>query len=70
MWDQIKKVTKEPNGDGEKKVRPLFSGGQGKKRAYGKSMWNDKGLDYYYTAEQKWTDVYNLMELFPALVNG
>jgi hypothetical protein len=70
IWDQSKRMAKKPNGDGEKKVRPLFSGGQGKKRAYGKSIGNDAGLDFYYTAEQNWMDVYNLRELFLSPVNG
>jgi hypothetical protein len=47
MWDQSKRMAKKPNGDGEKKARPLFSSGQGKKRAYRKSMWNIEGLEYY-----------------------
>ena len=63
-------MAKKPNRDGEQKARPLFSGGQGKKRAYGKSMWNNKGLEYYYTAGQIWMDVYKSKELFSALVNG
>ncbi len=33
-------------------------------------MWNNKGLEYYYRAEQIWMDVYNSKELFLALVNG
>jgi hypothetical protein len=52
MWDQSKRMAKKPNRDGGKKAQPLFSGGKGKKIAYRKSMWNNKGLDYYYTAEQ------------------
>ncbi len=63
-------MAKNPNGDGEKKARPLFSGGQVKKRAYGKSMQNNEGLEYYYTTEKNWTDVYNSKELFLALDNG
>ncbi len=70
MWGQSKRMAEKTNGDGEKKARPLFSGGQGKKRAYGKSMWNNKGLEYYYTAGQIWMDVYKSKELFSALVNG
>jgi hypothetical protein len=35
---RAKRMAKKPNGDGEKKVRPIFFGRQGKKRAYGKSM--------------------------------
>jgi hypothetical protein len=69
-WDQSKRVAKKPNGGGEKKARPLFYGGQGKKRAYEKSMWNDEGFEYYYTAEKNWMDVYNLRDLFLALING
>jgi hypothetical protein len=44
MWDQSKRMDKEQNGDGERKVGPLFSGRQGEKSAYGKSMQNDKLL--------------------------
>jgi hypothetical protein len=32
MWPQRKKMAKKPNGDGEKKARPLFSSGKGKVR--------------------------------------
>jgi hypothetical protein len=39
-------MAKKPNGDGDMKAQPLICGGQGKKRAYRKSMWNNKGLEY------------------------
>jgi hypothetical protein len=55
---------------GEKKERLLFTHGEGKKRTYGKTMWNMEGLDCFYTAEKNWKDVYNTRKQFSALVNG
>ncbi len=34
-----------PHGNGEKKLRPLFTSGKGKKRLFGKSVWTREGLD-------------------------
>jgi hypothetical protein len=55
---------------GEKKERLLFTCGEGKKRTYGKTTWNMERLDYFYTAEKNWKDVYNTWKQFSALVNG
>ena len=38
-----------PGMGGEKKERPLFTRGEGKKRTYGKTVWNMEGLDNFYT---------------------
>ncbi len=48
MWDQAKNPSTSP----EKKLKPLFSSGEGRKRESGKSMWNKEGLEFYYTVEK------------------
>jgi hypothetical protein len=48
MWDEAKNPSTSP----EKKLSPLFSKGEGRKRESGISMWNKEGLDLYYTVEK------------------
>jgi len=48
MWDQAK----NPGTSPEKKARPLFSAGEGRKRESGVSVWIKEGLEFYYTAEK------------------
>ncbi len=64
LWDQKKRWKSNPGMGGEKKERLLFTGGEGKKRTYGKTMWNMEGLDYFYTAEKNWKDVNNTRKQF------
>ena len=33
-------------------------------------MWNKEGLEFYYTVEENWREVYNSKEQFLALING
>jgi HEPN domain-containing protein len=66
MWDQAK----NPGTSPEKKVRPLFSTGEGRKRESGISAWNKKGLEFYYTVEKNWREVYNSKVQFSVLING
>ena len=41
------------------KLRPLFTGGKGKKKGQGMSLWSVEGLKYFRHAERrKWTEVY------------
>ena len=48
MWDQAKNPSTSP----EKKLKPLYSSGEGRKRESGISMWNKEGLAFYYTVEK------------------
>ena len=66
MWDQAKKQSTSP----EKKLRPLFSAGEGRKRKSGISVWNKEGLEFYYTVEKNWRERYNDKAKFPVLING
>jgi len=54
----------------EKKVRPLFSVGEGRKRDSGISVWNKEGLEFYHTVEKNWREVYNDKAQFSLLING
>jgi hypothetical protein len=42
----------------------LFSTREGKRRESGKTVWNNDGLEFFYTAERNWTEVYNSKEQF------
>jgi hypothetical protein len=33
-------------------------------------VWNNDGLEFFYTAERNWTEVYNSKEQFSVPVNG
>jgi hypothetical protein len=69
MWDQTKKRKENPEARHEKRAKPLFSTGEGERRESGKTVWNNDGLEFFYTAERNWTEVYNSKEQFSALVN-
>jgi hypothetical protein len=66
MWDQAKNSSTCP----EKKLRPLYSTGEGRKKESGISMWNKEGLEFYYTMEKNWREVYNDKVKFSVLING
>jgi hypothetical protein len=66
MWDQAKNSGTTP----KKKVRLLFSAGEGRKRESGISVWNKEGLEFYYTVEKNWRKVYNSKVQFSVLING
>ena len=57
MWDQDIRI--QAGGNPEKKEKPLFSTGDGKKRQVGKSLWNKEGRKYFNDMEDKWTKIYN-----------
>ncbi len=54
VWDKnikMKQLGVAVHGDRETKKRPLFTGGKGKKKEQGKSLWSGEGLKYYKRAE-------------------
>ncbi len=70
LWYQAKKrQVGDPSTSPEKKARPQFSGGEGRKRESSISVWNKEGLEFYYTVEKNWREVYNSKEQFLALIN-
>ena len=58
MWDQAKGQEDNPT-ERESKAQPLFTKGEGQKRESGMSVWSNEGLNFYYTAEKNWKNVYN-----------
>ncbi len=61
VWDQnikMKQLGAAVHRDRETKKRPLFTGGKGKKKEQGKSLWSGEGLKYFKHAEKKWREVY------------
>jgi hypothetical protein len=66
VWDQDARMAANPHGGGEKKMRPLFTSGKGKKRLFGK-MWTRDGLEHFYIAESNWKKVYTSKKLFSIL---
>ncbi len=60
----------DPEASPEKKAKPLFSHGEGRKRESGKTVWSNDGLEFYYTMEKNWREVYNTKEQCLALING
>jgi hypothetical protein len=56
MWDQAKNPSTSP----EKKLRPILSTAEGRKReSDGISVWNKEVLEFYYTVEKNWREAYN-----------
>ncbi len=70
MWDQTKRRQENPEARQEKRAKLLFSTGEGKRRESGKTVWNNDGLEFFYTVERNWMEVYNSKEQFSALENG
>ena len=72
MWDQEIRLAENQDMEEDeltKKARPLFTGGMGNERSFRVSLWNKEGLNYYYTAEENWKTLYNLVELFSKVCN-
>jgi hypothetical protein len=67
-WDQAKRLQENPT-HGEKKAVPLFTKGENLKRESGRTVWSKEGLNYYYTAEKNWKNVYNDKDKFSDLCN-
>ncbi len=61
LWDQnikMEQLGAAVHGDRVTKKQPLFTGGKGKKKEQGKSLWSGEGLKYFKHAEKKWREVY------------
>ena len=58
MWEQGRILQENPTRV-EKKALSLFTKGEGQKRESGRMIWNNEGLNFYYTAERNWKKVYS-----------
>ena len=73
VWDQTMKMTStafNANVENEKKLRPLFTEGTGKKKEQGKSLWSAKGMKYFKRAERKWKKIYQNETIMIELYSG
>jgi hypothetical protein len=55
MWVQdiqIQELRAQAMENPEKKSKPLFTSGSGKKRTQGKSLWNLEGMKYVHRMEK------------------
>jgi hypothetical protein len=48
----MKQLGAAVHGERETRLRPLFTGGKGKKKEQGMSQWSDEGLKYFRRAEK------------------
>ena len=68
MWDQSRRLQDNPTLT-EINALPLFTKGEGRKRESGRTVWNNEGLNFYYTAEKNWKKVYNNKEELSDMCN-
>ena len=73
MWDQNIRM-KEMKGheaiaSKEKKLRPLFTQGEGMKRDKGETLWNCEGRQFFSEAVKTWTEIYNSKEKMKIIYN-
>ncbi len=69
MWDQ-KIQQMESGDDAEKKLRPLYTGGQGKRKELGKSLFSNEGVKIFKWAEKKWKEMYKNENMMRILYRG
>ena len=68
MWEQARRQHDNWT-EVESKALPLFTKGEGQKRESGKTVWNNDGLNFYYTAKKNWKRVYNNKDELSDLCN-
>jgi hypothetical protein len=56
--------------DAEKKLRPLYTGGQGKRKELGKSLFSNEGVKFFKWAEKKWKELYKNENMMRILYRG
>ena len=61
VWDEsirVRTLGMAVHGEKGPKAKPLFTGGKGKKRGDGMSLWSNQGMKYFMKAQGKLTSVY------------
>jgi len=69
MWDQ-EIAMKDSAVSAEAKVRPLFTGGKGKKKEQGRTLWTKEGIKYFNTGEKNWKRTYVDKKVMGVLYGG
>ncbi len=73
IWDhevEMRDKARSAEAETETKVRLLFTGGKGKKKEQGKTLWTKEGLKYYNTGEKNWRMVYMDKKIMHILYGG
>jgi hypothetical protein len=73
MWDQtlqMRALGAATHKEKEKKLRPLFTSGIGKKKEQSKHLWSKGGIKYFKRAETEWVTVYKDEKLMRILYSG
>jgi hypothetical protein len=60
----------ETGDDAEKKIRPLYTGGQGKRKELRKSLFSNEGVKFFKWAEKKWKETYKCENMMRILYHG
>ncbi len=61
VWDEsirVRTLGMAVHGEKGPKAKPLFTGGKGKKKEDGMSLWSDQGMRYFKKTQGKWTSGY------------
>ena len=58
-----KKTKKKTKKKTTKKLRALFTAGEGKKRTFGITTWNDKGKEFFETALENWKPAFDSKDI-------
>ena len=72
MWDQNVRMKEMGHGAmalQEKKLRPLFTQGEGMKRDKGETLWNREGRQFFASALKTWKEIYNSKDSMKIVYN-
>jgi hypothetical protein len=72
MWDQnvrMKEMGQGAMASQEKKLRPLFTQGEGMKRDKGETLWNREGRQFFASALKTWKEIYNSKDSMKIVYN-
>ena len=59
VWLQAPNSGNDEDQGNTKKIKPLFTAGEGKKRIFGETTWSKTGTKYYDKAKENWRDCFN-----------
>jgi hypothetical protein len=59
VWLQAPNSGNDEDQGNTKKIKPLFTAGEGKKRVFGETTWSKTGTKYYDKAKENWRDCFN-----------
>jgi hypothetical protein len=60
----------ESDDDAKKKLRLLYTRGQGKRKELRKSLFSNEGVKFFKRAEKKWKETYKIENMMRILYRG